>query len=115
MIHISTSQLLRLWSELDDAYYGKNRFGGDTAEIYAYTLQPADPSRNPSLAPEHEYQEAERYAALQAAQTLFHVLCEFEKIRECSVLVNGKIITHSLAHQPFEHRVHIKVQKTSVA
>lgn len=37
------TQALSIWSELEQAYYGDNAYGGDTAEIYAYRLQPADP------------------------------------------------------------------------
>lgn len=38
MHNVSMIQALSVWSELEQAYYGDNGFGGDTAEIYAYRL-----------------------------------------------------------------------------
>ena len=40
---ISIDQALDVWSEFVDAYYGKNSYGGDTAEIYIYRLMPRTP------------------------------------------------------------------------
>src|SRR5262249_25383349 len=44
MHNLSMAQALLIWSELMDAYHGKNGFGGDTAEIYMYRLMPYDPA-----------------------------------------------------------------------
>jgi hypothetical protein len=38
MKSLSIQQELLVWSELTAAYYGENKYGGDTAEIYAYRL-----------------------------------------------------------------------------
>lgn len=36
LLHIPTRELLALWTELVEARYGRNRFGGHVAELYAY-------------------------------------------------------------------------------
>jgi hypothetical protein len=40
MINISLPNALRIWSELEAAYYGDNKYGGTVAEIYAHTIKP---------------------------------------------------------------------------
>lgn len=49
MHRLSLVQALSLWSDLDDAYYGKSGFGGEVAEIYAYRLMPYAPMVAESL------------------------------------------------------------------
>ena len=39
MINVSTSQLLTVWMELEDALRGENSYDEHTAEIYRYTVQ----------------------------------------------------------------------------
>jgi hypothetical protein len=40
MINVSLPSALRIWSELEAAYYGDNKYGGTVAEIYAHTIKP---------------------------------------------------------------------------
>ncbi len=111
MLDLSTHQLLRLWSELDDAYYGKNGFGGDTAEIYVYTIQPARPITD-SEAPEEMRREAVREEGLKAAKTLYEVLVLFSRMRNCLPVIDGRVLAAWLLEEPLDHRVHITI-KTS--
>jgi hypothetical protein len=113
MIDLSQRQLLKLWPELDDALYGKNGFGADTAEIYAYTVLPADPSAD-SASPAAMREEARRENALQAARTLHAVLVLFSEIRDCVITVDDDRLGKWMLTWEFEHRVHITVRKKDV-
>jgi hypothetical protein len=44
MLNLSIPQAIDIYDELVRAYYGKNGFGTDTAEIYAHRLVPANPT-----------------------------------------------------------------------
>lgn len=107
MIHLSQFQLIRLWSELEQAYYGDNKYGGNTAEIYAYTVMEYSPALCMARGTfESHKQEAYR----QAAETLFDVLQLFRDQRDCSILVDGQPFTDWIGDDPiFDHRVHVKV------
>lgn len=108
MIYNSLDQLLTVWTELILALEGINHFGGDTAEIYAYTLQPDNPVRRLHLEGEMK-EKAENEAALQAANTLFNVLLHFANKYECKFEIDGRRVGEWLVHEPFIHRYHIKV------
>ncbi len=43
LLEVSQLELMKLWAELNEAWHGINGFGGDTAEIYSYRLQPYSP------------------------------------------------------------------------
>ena len=44
MTNLSMAQALSLWTDLMQAEFNRHGFCGDTAEIYAYRLQPCCPS-----------------------------------------------------------------------
>jgi hypothetical protein len=111
MIHLSQYQLVRLWSQLEQAYYGDNGYGSDTAEIYAYTLHEHSPSLMHQDATEggllYENQQ-EMYK--NAEESLVSVLKWFEKQRNCNILVNGLSISEwKRTIGNFSHRVHVQV------
>ncbi len=70
---ISMDQALDVWSELEAAYYGKNGFGGDTAEIYVYRLMQGSPSPD-----DDDY--------LRANQALFSLLRRFQAMHTDAVI-----------------------------
>jgi hypothetical protein len=113
MINLSTIQLLTLWSELDDALCGENNYGGDVAEIYAYTLQSANPSSG-SNAPNSMRDKAQAEDSLKAAKSLHSVLALFSEIRDCTITVGGKEFGDWVAKEPFVHRTHITVKRKGV-
>lgn len=99
---LSPRQACLLWSELEQAYYGENRFGGDTAELYAYrfvcgTLWLPDGPRAD--------------AVLEATQNLYGLLVLFAQERECGIWVNGRLLGPWAAKEPFVHRVHVRVKR----
>lgn len=107
MEHISMLQALTVWSELWQAYYVKNGYGGDTAEIYAYTLQPRCPIMEQPL---DSLPEVGIELGLQAAKSLYAILCLFREKHDCSIEVNGKVLGEWFADTPFVHRCHVKVE-----
>ncbi len=104
MLHLSQSQLIRIWSELEQAYYGDNRYGSDTAEIYAYTVMEHSP-----IFAHDGFDERKQEYYKQAAQTLYKVLTLFETMRGCRIYVNGLRLGDWLCRDTFEHRVHVRV------
>jgi hypothetical protein len=44
MHNASIDQIVGIWSDLDDCFYGKNSYGSSVAEIYLYRVQPNNPS-----------------------------------------------------------------------
>ncbi len=106
MQNLSQNQLLTLWSELMMAYNGTNGFGGDTAEIYAYTLRPDCPMRGNGTS-----QTAEHEGNIQAARSLSAVCLEIEKRYVCRVRIDGLPIKKWLKKidAGFGHRAPVKI------
>lgn len=87
MHNLSLNQILSLWSDLEAAYWGKNGFGGDTAEIYSYRLMREDPRRSSPSASDSLKQQAEQESALEAASSLFSLLKLFCEMHECAAFI----------------------------
>lgn len=96
MMTASMPQALKLWSELWRAYYQRNGFGGDTAEVYAFTLLPY-----------FTVWDTER--AEEASSNLRSLLVEFKEQSRAIIEVDGKDFTPSTPIPPERHRWHIKV------
>lgn len=109
MENISMSQALRVWSELWQAYYGNNGYGGDTAEIYAYTLQPRTPSMDMEQ-PGNSFAGLHDKVGLQAAKSLYALLFLFRNKHDCGIQVNGRVLGEWFMSTPFVHRCHVKVE-----
>jgi hypothetical protein len=102
------AQALSVWSELEAAYYGKNRFGGDTAEIYAYRLQPFSPTAVRGNSDSPLVRATQQEAATQAATSLLHLLEFFCETKDCKATVDegDPRIVLTL---PFVHRCHVRI------
>jgi hypothetical protein len=116
--HISMSQALGVWSELEAAYYGKNGFGRDTAEIYAYRLQEFCPTAAyASGSPSSSIGvEAQREAATRAGRALHELIRLFQAHHNCRVVVmdyreDGNGEHPDILLEGFDHRVSIKVMR----
>lgn len=114
MINISLPDALKLWSELEAAYYGDNKFGGTVAEIYAYTVKPlsflahgAYESQDLSGLPG----AALRAEAKENGQTLYELLKLFQRTHRCSIEVDGMSPKKALLHpnRLFVHRCHVAI------
>lgn len=109
MLDLTTRQLIDLWCQLEDCYHGRNGYGGDTAEIYSYSLQPYSPAAHLTSPGERNgiAGEAQLKAAQIAGHNLQAVCALFEEKRDCTVITGmGESIEMG---EPFEHRVHITV------
>lgn len=81
--------MIGIWDDLVQAYYDKNRYGGDTAEIYFYRIK--SDYIHGSL---REFVELLKY---------------FENKYECQILIEDEPID-SWNVEEF-HRVHVRVVK----
>lgn len=120
MIRLSMYQALMVWSDLEACLYGKNHYGGNVAEIYAYRLLPEDPTRVYSMQGGELRKDADRDAGKLAARHLMELLEIFCERHECtaSIEIGDRTfypITFSNASgvvvPPFTHRVRIAITK----
>jgi len=102
---------LGVWHDLARALAGKNGYGGDVAEIYAYRLVP------PWLRPYNTTEEAEAQAPL-AGRNLTRILRRFADLHEGTTfeIEEGRGVFAAIdlgeggaGCPPFSHRVHLRV------
>lgn len=115
MQNLGLNQILWLWSELEAAFYGKNGFGGDTAEIYIYRLMGNVPNvfgdeRDEALAQLSARGESIREAYDRANASLYAVLAHFAETREALIEIDGRELGDWLKTERFTHRVHVRVK-----
>ena len=111
MINISIQQLITLWVELEDAYNGVNGFGSDTAEIYAYTVQPHSPGYGYNGGGEDVVAtEISRELELNASKSLYEVLMLFKSKRDCIIFIEERKLGKWLLKDHFHHRLYIRVK-----
>lgn len=117
MNNISMNQVLSIWDELWQAYYGDNAYGSDTAEIYAYRLMPYSPTlmldgNNDKFRETDTYKKAEREIYTNAKISLISLLSKFEFDNNCRIEVNGLSIGNwAINEELFDYRCHIKIIK----
>ena len=112
MHNLSMIQVLSIWSELEAAYYGKNGFGTDTAEIYIYRAMPYDPTVASLSGVLHESERARSIAGEsydRANESLHALFTHFAKTKNARVEVEGRELDDWLRTARFGHRVHVKV------
>lgn len=112
MHNLSMMQALSLWSQLERAYYGKNSFGGDTAEVYMYQCmahEPAVARSNATVDSEGLFGDLVREAYDKANESLHNILQHFAKARNAQIEVDGKELGAWLKTARFTHRVHVRV------
>ena len=125
MIDLPTTELLRLWADLVEAYHGVNWYGGHTAEIYFYRLARYDPS---ALNADASWRstvtggEAHREWKEAAYANLFEVLSMFAKQYRAEIVVDEGLVAsgdfaaaEAWRTRPRDntHRWHVKVWPTS--
>jgi len=95
---LSPLALVSLWSDLEQAYFGKHGSGGDTAEVYAYRLNTGRP-------------EGGKGASEEAAEALVDVCNYFAKARYAAITIDGMSPATWFAAErhSFFHRCYVKV------
>ncbi len=114
LLSFSMAQALGVWSDLCDAYHGKNGYGGDTAEIYLYRFMPDCPTvsvgRGMGKPLTGIAADEERRRVKAANGALWALLSHFAEERTCEVRVEGQPLGAWVATAGFDHRVHVTVR-----
>lgn len=111
MLHtLSMEQALSIWSELEQAYYGDNSYGHDTAEIYIHRLLTGAP-RNPDHMDLTGIVGEMTRESYDNANCALHDLLQMFKVSRSKVKVEieGRELGEWLKTARFCHRVHVKV------
>lgn len=105
-MYCSINQVVGIWDELRDAMEGKNGFGGDTAEIYAYRLMPNSPSQVLT-------REGNKEDIVRASKSLVEIIDMFRETYGGNFLINGINYRQwqKKYGQTFDHRVHVQFKK----
>lgn len=104
MINLVMSEAMKLYGELVEALYGKNGFGGATAELYMYRF-------GFSLADNrHTISSYRAQAVQQACSSLYNLLAFFAENFGAKVFVNERELGPWVKEAGFEHRVHVRVE-----
>lgn len=119
MLNLTIAQALSVWTDLLEAEFGCNGFGSDTAEIYAYRLQPSNPATESSFIEDESNftKEAKREQDLIASRNLYELLCHFRDERKVDVFVgcgrmyDGDPLDERLLKYPFTHRTQVRIKK----
>ncbi len=112
MQNLSMMQALSIWSDLEAAYYGKNGFGGDIAEIYIYRAMPYEPSVariEHASTVDITVGVAAGSAYDRANESLHALFAHFGKTHEARIEVEGRELGEWLKTARYLHRIHVKV------
>lgn len=110
MHNLSLIQALGIWSDLEQAYFGENHYGSDTAEIYVYRLMPYRPLAHNPLAKETPWGIEEKKKAVQEANTsLYNLLKYFSHYRNCRIKVEDTNLGKWIIPSENSHRWHVQV------
>lgn len=113
MINITLPELLALWDELRDAEAGTNRWGGDTAELYAFRFGRHCPQLDiGGFDPNSKFRMED---ALGRSKALYELLDHYAKTRGARIRVNGRLYGKWILKEPFVHRCHVQVAAKGVA
>jgi hypothetical protein len=121
----SVEESVGIWYELERALEGKNGYGGDVAEIYAYRLLPRGVAEIRELSwisseAEAKSRAAEAEMARLAAKNLTLLVRRFVELHadvEIGIEIDPRqfrvIDPRVEALQPFLHRIHIRVTRAT--
>jgi hypothetical protein len=117
---MSVRQILSVWSDLVDAYYGKNGYGGDTAEIYAYRLLRDNPTRYLAVDGTQTKNDALAEDANLAACNLYGMLMAFTECYpdariypDCTKDKNGRALGKWYTRVQLDHRTCVRILRAS--
>lgn len=112
MYNLSMIQALGIWSELEQAYYGDNGYGSETAEIYVYRAMPYSPTAHSRCSnPESSLaKEATTEVVKNANMSLYNLFKMFAKLRHCVITVEGRPLGKWVITSENGHRWHVHVK-----
>lgn len=116
LLGIDLLTILDVWAALTECRHGVNGFGGDTAEIYAYTLQKYDPLAHGHTANRIAQDEELQRLGIGAARALATLLDLFCTQHECSFDIDGLYYKDWLHRVEtgdilFHHRAHVRYRE----
>jgi len=87
-------QAVDVWGELMDAFYDRNGYGGQTAEIYSYRLEQYSPGvhSTPNKVSDMYVEDAIRIAK-DAAFALLGLCKLFEEKYNCDIFIHEKTLS----------------------
>lgn len=106
---INQKSLLDVWDQLISAYYDKNKFGGNVAEVYAYAIANTYPSYGSKI-----FKERDKNFDLARINALYEILKMFKEKYYCKIFVNNRKLGKWLKKECFSHRVHIRIEKEGI-
>lgn len=111
LLEVNQLELMRLWAELNEAWHGINNYGGDTAEIYSYRLQPYSPMAHGPGKTEIGNIER-RILCDNAANALVNLVEMFCDEYNCTATIDD-IPPRKWQYEftAFDHRAHVKIVK----
>lgn len=112
LLTVNVLELMKLWGELTEARLGKNGFGGDTAEIYAYRFTAYNPLAHGHTRHGDMSKQAVDDCDGLAANCLAALCEEFERAYECTVKIDEDSIKGWLigrSETPYDWRAHVQV------
>lgn len=111
MINLSQKQLVSVWSDLEQAYFKKNRFGGNTAEIYAYRFHGHSPTLAAPCAESGFLYDLQVEQYRECAKTFVAVLEWFAKERNCKIFIDDLTLSAwKRKNKEFVHRAHVRIE-----
>ena len=113
MRNVSITQVLSIWTELEEARHGTNGFGSHTAEIYAYRVMPYRPGYNINC--ENDEISDSSTTQREAARSIVALCKLFIETHERNTLTIDGLAPDEWLKQndQFLHRCHIEVSKKS--
>jgi hypothetical protein len=115
----STHQVLKVWTQLEDAYNGRHNYGGTVAEIYVYLLLPHSPSLvakpwEPNSYSSRTAWDSDRELYVGVTKDFIEIFKLFEKTRNCSIEIEYRDDAWASVDDFFSgivplHRLHVKV------
>lgn len=107
MINVPLTEILDIWSELNDCYHGKNGYGGDVCEIYAYRFWRDEPLIREFSKENCLRKQTEKNRHQNAKTSLLAILSLFREKRRCDIFIDG--LPMRCEQFDFSHRVHVRV------
>lgn len=115
ILNASPLQIMGLWENLLSAEYGRNGYGGDTAEIYISRFMTHSSTVTLDRMRGGDLSEGSRHDYREGCRTL-HALCRlYEERRKVVIEMLEGPLDDLIGDRVFDHRVHLRVVATSGA
>lgn len=112
-MNCTVRQAVGVWDELVSAYYNRNGYGGQTAEIYSYRLEEYRPGVHKAPVMLDMFKDDAKRIAVDAAEALLGLILIFQEDNKCEVTVEGMTVPQwrkAIKNgSGLFHRYHVKI------